>query len=462
MRSPETKTSGPWLVSRPGDVWTSVLCFVNIELEWRAQCKPPNVAVSARQHLYIVVRIILARSATRHPPKAKTGLYLSSNLIYLAGSCRPPNGSSSHNLMVVAQSLSKLKETSQIECEMCSRSHIRYKELGWRVPKLLNWTVLRWLLNEVVSKLEFRRGNWMSCSHSRLAEAHPFLPIFCRPCTAPRIVGMPSAGSTERCNEWSNVGKGLTVRQALTSSSTRVEEGQRVAVMLSVSAPAMLFVPPASNVRPQCPPDGQMSPVLSVQHAAPMLLRLSESVSFLQTALSSQLSSRLSGLSPKFTNDEGYKLRPFKVVSFSKPSSAEWLSLEVTASAQRPLAVLKLGAAQVARPCLQSLEGWWQARRKPPNVVTKPKQRNSSIVDKAIGLNATKPMPSNKAASALSASQYIRPLQKLAHAIQVLSSSCCLLSCMMGRLYNSLKLLQLVRTPALCIPDTSDRHVYFP
>ena len=67
----------------------------------------------------------------RHPPKAKTGLYLSSNLIYLAGSCCPLNGLSSHILMVVVQSLSKLKETSQIEHEMCSCSHMRYKELGW-------------------------------------------------------------------------------------------------------------------------------------------------------------------------------------------------------------------------------------------------------------------------------------------------------------------------------------------
>ena len=39
-RSPKTKTSRPQLVSRPGDVWTSVLCFVNIKLGWRVPKLP--------------------------------------------------------------------------------------------------------------------------------------------------------------------------------------------------------------------------------------------------------------------------------------------------------------------------------------------------------------------------------------------------------------------------------------
>ena len=222
-------------------------CFVNIELEWRAQCKPPIVAASARQHLYIVVRVIPAQSATRRSPKAKTGLYLSSNLIYLAGSCRPPNGSSSHNLVVVAQSLSKLKKTSQIECEMCSCSHMRYKELGWRVPKLPDWTVLRRLIKGVVDESDLRQ--WMSHSPSKSAWAH-LLSSF-RHCLhiAPRISETVSAGTIGCLEERYNVKKRLAIEQALTSSSAEMEE--------------------RCDVTLRQPSNGQMSPVLLIQHAAP-------------------------------------------------------------------------------------------------------------------------------------------------------------------------------------------------
>ena len=110
------------------------------------------------------------------------------------------------------------------------------------------------------------------------------------------------------------------------------------------------------------------SPILSVQHAAPTLFCPSESANFPQTIPSSRLSSELGGPLPKSSNEEGYKLQPLKVISFSNISSAEWHSPEIKTSTPRP--VLKPGVVQAAILHILSIEGWWRARCKPPEEVT--------------------------------------------------------------------------------------------
>ena len=227
----------------------------------------------------------------------------------------------------------------------------------------------------------------MSCSPSRLTQAHSPFPVFGWPSTAPRTGETPLA--------------------ALTSLSTEVERWQ-VAVMLSVSVPTMLLIPPASVVPPQCLPDGQLSPILSVQHAAPLLSHPSESVSLLQTAPLNQPSAELGGLLPKSSDDEGCKLRPIDAVSFSNVLSAGWHLPEAKASA--PCLVLKPCIAQASSLRLLSGEGWWQTCCKLPNTAEKPEQRDDSIINKEMGSSETKHLPSAKTTAALPVSPSIRSL----------------------------------------------------
>ena len=172
----------------------------------------------------------------------------------------------------------------------------------------------------------------MSCSHSRFAWAHLLSPFLCGPCVAPWMGETPPTGAIECFNEHPNVEKRLAIKQTLTSFSTEVEEGWRITVMLSISIPAALIIPSASAMPLRHCLNDRMSLVLSVQHAVPVLLCSAKFASFRQTTLSSQLSSELIGLCPKSSNDEGYKLRPLEVVSFSNTLSAEQRSPETKAS----------------------------------------------------------------------------------------------------------------------------------
>ena len=247
----------------------------------------------------------------------------------------------------------------------------------------------------------------MSCSPSRLTRAHSLFPIFGCPSTAVRTGETPSACAIECCNKHPNVDKWLTIMQALTSLSTEVER-RRVAVMLSVSTPATLLIPPASVVPPQRLPDGQLSPVLSVQHAAPVLIRPSESASLLQMAPLNQPSAELGGLLPKSSDDEGCKLRPIKAVSFSNAPSAGWRLPKAKASA--PHLVLKPCITQASSLHILSGEGWWQTCRELPNTTEKPERRDDSVINKEMGSNKTKRLPSAKTTAALPFSPSIRSL----------------------------------------------------
>ena len=116
MRSPETKTGILQLVSRPGDVWTSVSCSLSAEFEWRACWKLLNMTISARQYLYDVISAIVTRSATGHPLRARTGFVpvLEPNLALAGRRCFPKRLYSLIS-MIVAQNLSMLRELNQME-----------------------------------------------------------------------------------------------------------------------------------------------------------------------------------------------------------------------------------------------------------------------------------------------------------------------------------------------------------
>ena len=187
----------------------------------------------------------------------------------------------------------------------------------------------------------------MSRSHSRLAGAHLLLPVFCCPRTALQIGETISASGTECRNKCSTVEKSLAFKQGLVSSSTKVEERRRVTVRLSVSAPISLPVPLTSAVPPQRPPNGQTSPCLSAQHAAPAPLHLSKSANLPQIMPLSQPSYELIMLFPKSSNDEGYSSRPRKVISLSNTSNVEWCSPKPRIA---PYTLSSAVAVQFSRP----------------------------------------------------------------------------------------------------------------
>jgi hypothetical protein len=180
---------------------------------------------------------------------------------------------------------------------------------------------------------------------------------------------MISAGGTECHNKHATVKKGLAFKQGLTSSSAEMEEEWWVTVRLSVSTPTSLSVPLASAMPPQQPPNGQTLPSLLAQHATPAPSHLSKSTNLPQTMPSSQPSYELIILFLKSSDDEGYKLRPCKVISLSITSNVEWHSPKAKASALCP--VTKPGVTQASLLRLLSCEEWWRACCKLPDVVDK-------------------------------------------------------------------------------------------
>jgi hypothetical protein len=139
-----------------------------------------------------------------------------------------------------------------------------------------------------------------------------------------------------------------------------------------------------------------LSPVMSVKREifAPFLS--SRSARFSQTFPSpSQPSSGLSGPFPKSSDDEDYKPQPLKVVSLTHASSVEQHSPEIEGSAPYP--VLRPGITQTSLSRLPSLEEWWRARCKPPDVMAEPEQRNNSLVSNNGGSSATKRSPLTEA-----------------------------------------------------------------
>ena len=61
-------------VYKPNDVWAGDTSRPSSpELVWWECAKPSNMTISTRQYLYDIVSAIVTRSATRHPPQAKTG-----------------------------------------------------------------------------------------------------------------------------------------------------------------------------------------------------------------------------------------------------------------------------------------------------------------------------------------------------------------------------------------------------
>ena len=136
------------------------------------------------------------------------------------------------------------------------------------------------------------------------------------PHTAPWTVETPSAGVIEHFNECSNVDKRVAAKQALTLSSTEVEEGLGVMVRLPGSAPSLQAFPFAN-----------------------------------------QPSSGLSRFLAKSPGDGDYRLRPIKTVSLTNTSSAEWRLPETENSNIRPFS--KPGMTQAHLSYSPSLEGWW-------------------------------------------------------------------------------------------------------
>ena len=139
-----------------------------------------------------------------------------------------------------------------------------------------------------------------------------------------------------------------------------------------------------------------LSPVLSVKREIFAPFFSSRSARFSQTFPSpSQPSSGLSGPFPKSSDDEDYKPQPLKVVSLTHASSVEQHSPEIEGSAPYP--VLRPGITQTSLSRLPSLEEWWQARCKPPDVMAEPEQRNNSLVSNNGGSSATKRSPLTEA-----------------------------------------------------------------
>ena len=79
----------------------------------------------------------------------------------------------------------------------------------------------------------------------------------------------------------------------------------------------------------------------------------------------------------------------------SQADSIDEPSMELSRPVSKP------GIAQVSLPHLPSLEGWWRARCKPPNVVVEPKRCSGSVINRSFDSSATKHLPSAEAALAL-------------------------------------------------------------
>ena len=167
MCSPEAKTGTLQLALKSSNICASSW-VLNMELEWQARSKPPNVALSlsTQRYLYDVISVMLTRSAMRHPLRTRTGLVPILKFIHLlAGLCRIPNGPQSLTfitLTIVLKNPFMLKETNQMEREICSRSHSHSKELVWQALKLPNWAALRRSLDRVVDSPSLE-GWWREC-----------------------------------------------------------------------------------------------------------------------------------------------------------------------------------------------------------------------------------------------------------------------------------------------------------
>ena len=129
--SPKDKTVTSPPVSRPSVAWISLFRCLSVELRWRAYCKLLNAVASNQRYLLDVVNTLVIWSAMWHPLRTRTGCVpiLEPDLT-LTDLCRLMKGLAGLELdvsTVVTKSLSTLKETNQMEHEMCSRSHLRSK-----------------------------------------------------------------------------------------------------------------------------------------------------------------------------------------------------------------------------------------------------------------------------------------------------------------------------------------------
>ncbi|KAF8350324.1 hypothetical protein F5887DRAFT_1070517 [Amanita rubescens] len=205
-RSPKIKTSVSQLVSKPTMLWASSSRYSNIELCWRARCKPPNAVASNRRCLIDVVNISIIWSATWRSPGTKMGLELvfkpdcvQADLLRFMNELSGQRSSisistadsneirddvdSNKSWTIVAQGLFTSKDpTIRIEHEM-RRAPLCPKELVWRVLKPPDRTALRRFLNGIVNKLELRRGLNRSHSNARFV----FIPVFHCPRAASKI-----------------------------------------------------------------------------------------------------------------------------------------------------------------------------------------------------------------------------------------------------------------------------------
>ena len=137
-------------------------------------------------------------------------------------------------------------------------------------------------------------------------------------------------------------------------------------------------------------------PVMPAQQVTPVLCCSNESAPFLRVLpSSSQLSSGLSGLFPKFCDNEEYKPQPCKVVSCMNGLDVERCSPETEHSAPCPVSIPDTTQAFISH--LLSLEGWWQARCKLSNCMDKLERCNSSIVSRSINSSTTECLPLAKA-----------------------------------------------------------------
>ncbi|KAF8332896.1 hypothetical protein F5887DRAFT_1080570 [Amanita rubescens] len=105
----------------------------------------------------------------------------------------------------------------------------------------------------------------------------------------------------------------------------------------------------------------------------------------------SESSMRLGQLVLKPPDDEGPQRYPYRAVSFLFPLSAIVHSPEPK-TGSRP--VSKPAFFQAYSCCPQSVERWWRARGKPPNIAVKAKRRLNNVVNTKFSLGALKHLPS--------------------------------------------------------------------
>ena len=289
-------------------------------------CKQQPIKVASSSNVPGVGMYLPKAKATwstiRHMLRARTGFVpVFGYDTLLAGLHRLTNGSQSfelNTLTIDAQLLVTPMEISQMEHEMCVYS--------------------------------------LSCAEElvRVIEAH-LLPVLCCPRIARKLVKRYRQVAQKVATSILQLRKVSPLSKAWRPPQPKRRNGG--------SLPDYPCPPPflcLSHLFLLCPFN---SPRMAKHHSVcrhsmrpPALLRSFESAKLPQNMPSNQPSHELVILFVK-SSDEGYKLRPRKVISLLNTSRVEWHSPEAKASALR--SVMKPGVTQVSLVHLLSCEGWW-------------------------------------------------------------------------------------------------------